>query len=182
MSTKTWEERHKHPCADCGKLVGYKAIRCYTCTARNRWKLGRANLPPSKYGKDSPTWKGGRYVNSAGYVCVWIESSDCYFPMASYKRNKRAGYALEHRLVVARALGRCLYSWEIVHHKGVKYPKESIENRQDNRYPENLELLPSQAANMSKDKLCNTCPLHKQIRLLRWQMKQLQEQLSGRLL
>ena len=43
--------------------------------------------------------------------------------------------------MVAKALGRCLQSWEIVHHKGVKFPKGSIENKQDNRYPENLQLV-----------------------------------------
>ena len=52
-----------------------------------------------------------------------------------------SGYLREHRLVVAQALGRCLQSWEIVHHKGAKFPKGSIEDKQDNRYPENLQLV-----------------------------------------
>ena len=49
------------------------------------------------------------------------------------------GYIREHRLVLAKHLGRHLHSWEVVHHLGEKYPQGSKENRQDNRL-ENLEL------------------------------------------
>ena len=73
-----------------------------------------------------------KIVNSGGYIWVVLWEDDPMFVMTSpdSRRNGR-GYVLEHRLVVARGLGRSLTSYEQVHHKNG--------NRQDNRL-ENLEL------------------------------------------
>jgi hypothetical protein len=82
-------------------------------------------------GRLSRTWRGGRYQDKRGYIQVRIEPDDFFYSMAK-KSNRKCRYILEHRLVVAKALGRCLQPWEIVHHKnGIK---------EDNRYPDNLEL------------------------------------------
>ena len=84
-----------------------------------------------------------RIVRSDGYIGIWHRAIEPeYQSMAS-----KHGYALEHRLVVARKLKRCLESWEVVHHKGTQYPLGSLDDKADNR-EDNLELLPSQAAHL----------------------------------
>ncbi len=78
-------------------------------------------------GKDSKVWKGGRIVTDGGYVSV-IMSID--HPFAQEMRT-RAGYCLEHRLVMAEHLNRPLERHETVHHING--------DKQDNRI-ENLQL------------------------------------------
>jgi len=116
-------------------------------------------------GDKSPWWRGGR-ANKDGYIEVKIYRGDPYFGMATVR-----GYVKEHRLVVAKRLGRCLLRSEIVHHiNGVK---------DDNR-DENLELI-SPANHRIKNNLCSQCGLRKEIRLLRWQVKELTESLQAKL-
>lgn len=111
-----------HACERCGTerwttLVRGEPIRhfCRRCAQLNG---------PS--GKNHHLWKTGRSM-TRGYVVVAIQDDDPFFSMSKTHRR-----ILEHRLVMARYLGRCLESWEIVHHRnGVK---------DDNRI-ENLALL-----------------------------------------
>lgn len=166
-----------HACIGCGKerWVQYNkgqpiSLRCCACESRQR---------SHSFGILAPDWKGGRIQASGGYIQVRLYPDDFFFPMV-----KANGYVLEHRLVVAKALGRNLHLWEIVHHKGTKYPKGSIENKQDNRYPENLQLVSDighrQITNWERklDKLLEKQDdLMKEIRLLRFENKLLRASL-----
>ena len=61
-----------------------------------------------------------------GYILNYIEPTDPYYSM----RNRKT-YILEHRLVIAKHLNRCLESWEVVHH---------INHIKDDNRIENLKL------------------------------------------
>lgn len=111
-------------CIDCGKgrwVKPYKnnvtPIRCHHCECKSR------------YGINNPQWKGGGYKHPNGYITIWIDPKSPFYEM---RMTSWRNYVLEHRLVMAQHLGRCLESWEIVHHKN--------HIRDDNRI-ENLELL-----------------------------------------
>lgn len=62
-------------------------------------------------GEQHPSWKGGRVRAPGGYIGVWVDRDDAMSAMAD-----RQGYVMEHRLVMARSLGRALTKWETVHH------------------------------------------------------------------
>lgn len=79
------------------------------------------------YGEAASNWRGGRRFSKEGYVVVWVSADD---PLADAMRMADGG-VLEHRLVMARALGRPLSPGETVHHING--------DKQDNRI-ENLQL------------------------------------------
>jgi ribosomal protein S27E len=116
-------------CPNCGNLrwVQLKTVdkykKCKQCMNRGKIK------------EKSGTWKGGRKINYAGYIMVRLYPDNPYYEMAN-----TAGYVFEHRLVMAQQLGRCLKDWELVHHKGINYPINSILNKSDN-VPENLKYI-----------------------------------------
>ena len=94
-------------------------------------------------------------------MIVNLPPEDPLFSMAD-----KQGYVFIHRLVMARHLGRPLLKNEFIHHKnGIKV---------DNRL-ENLELI-SHQNHAIKTMLCSSCELRKEIRLLKWQIKELQNQ------
>lgn len=109
------------------------------------------------------TWKGKK--KHRGYVQILLASDDPMYSMADQR-----GYVLEHRLVMARHLGRPLLRSEIVHHR----PDVA---KDDNRI-EVLYLMPN-PSDHSKLSPCSSCELKREIRLLHWQIKEQSEQIQN---
>lgn len=126
-------------CSDCKKFrwvsshsAGLKAFsgRCLSCSGKRKADQ-ILNSPEGKLkrckGKAHYFYRQGFTLNDSGYRIIHLALDSPFRKMAG-----KNGYIREHRLVMAKHLGRLLKSWEIVHHKD--------KNRQNNSI-ENLELL-----------------------------------------
>lgn len=159
-----------------GFAIGRKGLRnwfiwvaCEDC-GKERWVALTNKKPKSKYcrvctmlGQRSWNWKGGRLKTSGGYIKIRIFLNDFFYPMAD-----KEGYILEHRLIMAKHLGRNLHSWEIVHHKNGARGDNGIENLQlvsDDRHKQ-ITILETKITKL-EGKLAQQSV---QIRLLRWQI------------
>jgi len=110
-------------CHDCGRPKwiqltknGKSAERCHACARKHE---------ASKRGivhRDD-----GATIQSDGYAHVKIDKDNFFYSMAN-----KEGYLPEHRLVMAMHLGRCLATWELVHHRD----GDKLNNKIDN-----LELM-----------------------------------------
>jgi len=181
-----------------GKQIGrdphriYVFIQCPDCQI-NRWvtastmhdkRLSERRCNPcamkkwgeQERGEKSVLWRGGT-IDEKGYKLIKINPSDFFFPMA-----RSTGYVYEHRLVMAKHLGRNLQPWELVHHKGIRF--SDIRNKSDN-LEDNLELTTKGSHIIEHSKGYRDGyqkglidgrnkqigELKVEIRLLRWQLK-----------
>ena len=113
-------------CGYCGKERWVQRVG-----GRARWEYCR--VCAQIYNRHSPSgsshynWKGGVTRQGNGYLMQMVDRDSPYWNMV----KTRSKQVLQHRLVMAKHLGRCLESNEIVHHlNGIK---------DDNRF-ENLVL------------------------------------------
>ena len=79
-------------------------------------------------GSGNPNWRGKGCIDGKGYRRISITKDNFFYNMATKSGLQK--YILEHRLVMAQSLGRCLHTWEIVHHKNGIKADNRIENLQ----------------------------------------------------
>jgi len=117
-------------CPTCGKIREVvrrrKTTLCYSCSAKliNKNRLKNSWLK----GEENPNWKGGKTKDGAGYIQVIVYPDSPFYKMVC----KSGSRVREHRLVMAKFLGRSLTQDEHVHHRNG--------DKQDNRI-ENLQLM-----------------------------------------
>ncbi len=160
------------PCIDCGKPRWIRFYRVGTNLLQRCRKCMPKHTGVSRRMEAHNSWKTGRHRTRPGYIKVKIGLDNPLVSLASPD-----GYAMEHRIVMAKYLGRLLDKNEVVHHKnGIK---------DDNRI-ENLELSTKGAhiRNHSKGYADGYAKglidgrerqieeLRKEIRLLHWQLKE----------
>ena len=86
-----------------------------------------------RFGKDSPSWKGGK-ITKGGYIYI-------YKPEHPFCDGEN--YVAEHRFVIEQQIGRYLLSKEDCHHRN---------NIKDDNRPQNLMAFISKSAHMRFEK------------------------------
>ena len=151
------------------KLSATKIAKMYgVCEGTIRYTLvffGISRQGSKAMGAKHGNWKGGRRKLSGGYIGIWLSEDSPFAPMRNHHCQ-----VLEHRLVMAQHLRRCLETHEIVHHiNGI---------RDDNRL-ENLELFPTSTEHLPSMMMQHKIrELEKQLKLQRWQIKHLNAELN----
>ena len=153
----------KDSCPACGKHIWRQKVNLGAYCRKCKGQIFQAE---QMRGENNPRWVGGRYADKLGYIHICIAPDNSYYSMAT----KWSHTVLEHRLVMAQHLGRCLKSWEVVHHKN--------KIKGDNRL-ENLELLPDASIHTPFTKMEQRIGnLEKRVLLLEMENELLRKQLE----
>lgn len=142
------------------------AERTGICKSSIHQLLVKYNIPRrTAYGSGGKRHVGHTYINR-GYVYIVLERGDFFYPTAS-----KAGHIAEHRLVMAKSLGKNLHTWELVHHiNGIKDDnrRENLQLVTDDRHRQ-ITILENRIVRL-EDKVEEQAKL---IKLIQWQNREI---------
>ena len=157
------KEKIKKVCLSCKKefyvhpyrkdIAQYCSLQCRKqvfkkgFTPWNKDKKGVYTLEKIR-GINHWNWKNGMATSQDGYILIKCPNH----PFAN-----GSGYVPRSHIIMEKVLNRYIKFGEIIHHKGIKYPISSIENKQDDR-PENLELFANRGKHLSFHRLLKRQP------------------------
>ncbi len=116
--------RDKHGCKmvllSCPNCCTERLVRFYRSQPESTYCQKCATR---KYHKEHPYKDEHAKILALGAILVWVDKSHPYYAMAN-----KCSRILEHRLVMAEHLGRCLTEDEVVHHLNEKRDDNQLEN------------------------------------------------------
>lgn len=124
IEPRVQEPNHAIQCEQCGRQV--QVYRSPSAPGPRFCSVKCTGA--AQRGEANPSWAGGTRRHARGYIWRYVPDH----PDADVR-----GCVLEHRLVMESVIGRRLRPEEVVHH---------INRVKDDNRPENLQLLPNQAA------------------------------------
>ena len=143
-------------CSSCGKEVWQQTKDFHRVCKSCAYVVRR-----TAKGNNHPNWNGGKYNHGDGYIVVQVPVDSKFIAMADSR-----GYCLEHRLIMATYIGRCLLAEEVVHHINGDKTDNSIKN---------LELLPNDASHLPYIHLQQQVrKLENEVKLLKWHIRELE--------
>ncbi len=101
----------------CGRIITLVDYKSRT----RKFLPGHQSKITTLKGEKSPYWRGGKYINSWGYVLQMCKE---------HPRADSKGYVFEHILVFEKAYNCCVLVWGNIHH---------IDHNKKNNLPRNLE-------------------------------------------
>ena len=108
-------------CGMCKKTRFVQISTSLTAPGISGWCRRCANVVTARKGSEHHMWKGGRTTDTDGYVWLLARFLDEEDRQLAMPMINHAKYVLEHRLVMARKMGRSLSRQEVVHHlNGIK--------------------------------------------------------------
>jgi len=118
IRTDEYKRKGIFPCAKCRARFVAEMNK-----GKKRSEAVRRILGDQKRGDKNPGWKGGRFKVAGGYIETHLYKTDPFYRMAHTN-----GRVKEHRLIMARSLGRPLTEDETVHHINGQVDDNRIEN------------------------------------------------------